>query len=322
MHNIEIAFIINSFNRVGLLKSALKALESWIPNSAFANQCAVVIFDAGSTDGTIEFINTISTPLRIDLVIPNKGEDTSFSAGLNKGCDYAMKNFDKLKYLVFYETDNQITSLDAFNFAILELAGNSELGACGYTVKRHNGSLAGSGMAFPRLINYLLGKKITHRLSLESPNYKWIAGVSGQQFSYLDVVFTSPLLVKVECWTLSKGLDAKVFPFSDCDIDWAVRVNQSGFKMGVIKSDDVFHDNLEEKSAWSANRAKQYHRGRLRYFKRYSPKSVYLIWPLPLMLRHIIELAFVKIFIKDKTRRIQLSKQFKSLLKSSINGYE
>lgn len=324
MNKVDIVFVINSFNRLNLLKESLIVLSKWIPVTEFKDRIGIVIFEAGSTDGSIEWIKneTGYLGLTIKLIIPEKGEDTSFAAGLNTGVAHAQSVFPSLKYLVFYETDNQILSALPVEQAIKQLENNDKLAACGFTVRRHNGSPAGVGMPFLKVRNFALGKNIINKFQLEAINYKWQNIGDDIEFSEVDVVFTSPLVVKIDAWLISGGLDAQMFPFSACDVDWAKRLANLGWKMGVIKTADVIHDNLEALSAWSKNRAMSSHRGRLRYFKRHHPYKIYFIWPFALIIRHSLEYFSAKLFIKNKVRKQQLSGQFLGLLKACFNHYE
>src|SRR5699024_2830523 len=112
MGSQDIAFIVNSFNRFDLLKQCIGALGSWIPDSEMKDRCAVVVYEAGSTDGSLEWLRQQKSNLGfpLEILTPSVGEDTSFAAGLNSGVRYAEKIFPSLRYLVFYETDNKIST--------------------------------------------------------------------------------------------------------------------------------------------------------------------------------------------------------------------
>jgi N-acetylglucosaminyl-diphospho-decaprenol L-rhamnosyltransferase len=322
MFNPEVAIIINSLNRLDLLKNCLHALYGWIPGSEFNGKCVIVIYDAGSKDGTIEWLQNTIPAIPLELILPKPGDDTSFSAGLNKGVEYISTKYASISYLLFYETDNQILAPEPFLQALNQLKEKKELAACGFTVRQHNGSPAGVGQPFPALGNFLLGKNIVYKFQLEAVHYNWQPTADGTAFSEVDVVYTSPLLVKMEAWKASGGLDAKVFPFSDCDVDWARRLRKLGWRIGVIRTNAVIHDNQQAISAWSKSRAIQYHRGRLRYFKRHHPVAVFTVWPVLLLLRHLLELTAAKLMVKEPSRRSQLTAQFSTLLKSCYRSYE
>src|SRR5262249_34593297 len=126
------------------------------------------------------------------------------------------------------------------------------------------------------------------RWHLHDPNDSTWQLSDGIRWRTCDVVFTSPLLIRREAWEQSHGFDAAAFPFSDGDLDWAWRCAGLGWKMAVIASDDVIHDNLERLSAWSANRVVDFHRSRLRLLKRHRGKHIALVKPL-LFARHCLE---------------------------------
>jgi len=324
MNTPDIAIIINSFNRFQLLKECLEVLSDWILTSPLHDRIVCVIYEAGSTDGSREWLMKEASNLNLSLevLLPKAGEDTSFAAGINKGVDYAGEKFASLKYLLFYETDNQILEAKPLMDALAQLENRNRLGACGFTVRKHDGTPTGVGQPFPSLINFALGKNIVDHFQLERIPYQWEKDKFSTEFSEVDVVYTSPLLVRFDVWKDSGGLDERLFPFSDCDVDWAYRLRNRGWKMGVVKTDAVIHDNQETLSNWSRSRAVQSHRGRLRYFKRHYPFQILLAWPFVLMLRHVFELVATKMLIKEPLRREQLSGQFSSLLKSTIRGYE
>lgn len=322
--NQDIGIIINSFNRLTLLKECLKALSSWIPYSELNNRCVIVIYDAGSTDGSVEWLKQESPHLSIpvETIIPARGDDTSFAAGLNAGVNFALKKYISIQYLLFYETDNQILEDKPLSEALMILQTVDKLGACGFTVRKKDGTPAGVGQPFPTLLNFALGKNIVHYFNLEKISYKWITSNAGIKYSKVDVVYTSPLLVQKRAWLESGGLDEKLFPFSDCDVDWAKRLKISGWDMAVINTSSVIHDNQSSESAWSKSRAIQFHKGRLRYFKRHQSISVFLVWPVSLLIRHTTEYVGSMIFVRNKERKKHLNHVLLNLLKRSLKSYE
>lgn len=319
----KIAVIINSFNRFELLKECLETLTRSISSAGKTNEFLIVVFDAGSNDGSYQWLKTEGCKLGapLDIIQPGPEEDTSFSSGINTAVAYAESKYESLEYFLFYETDNQILNFDPIYWAIYHLLAKDDLAACGFTVRHHNGRPAGVGQPFPSLFNFFLGKNIVTLLDLEAIPYDWETNDQGIKFSQVDVVYTSPLIVKKEAWQQSGGLNWEIFPFSDCDVDWARRLRDLGWKMGVIETKEVIHDNRNSLSTWSKNRAMHSHRGRLNYFKRHHPIAVFLIWPWLLPIRHILECISSR-FIKNPNRRKQLSIQYYNLLKTSIRGYQ
>lgn len=321
MNSFQIAIIINSFNRLDLLKHCMNTLSSAISQSGNESMFVAVVYEAGSSDGSSEWLREERRRFgfNVDIITPKVGDDTSFSAGVNAAVAYAQERYINLEYLLLFETDNQIQTFNPISQAIDILKSKEKLAACGFTVRQVNGRFAGAGQPFPTVFNFLLGKNLVHHFNLETIPFSWEVN-KGIQFSYVDVVYTSPLLVKLQAWRDSQGLDAKVFPFSDCDVDWARRLRDLGWQMGVIKTSEVIHDNLDNLSNWSQMRAVHSHRGRLRYLKRHRPISVLFVWPVLLLFRHLIELSG-SILVNDPVRRNQLTTQFFTLFKKSISGY-
>jgi GT2 family glycosyltransferase len=286
---IELVAIINSFNRRELLERAIGSLTQALKKAAFSS--AIIVFDAGSTDGSREFLNTWSEQNPADnliVVTSSANGSSSFADGVNTACSTALARFPSCRWLFLYETDNCLSSITPLTGAISLLETEPGLAAAGFTVRRHNGVLCGYGMRFPSSITLALGLNLAARWDLERPNDSVWRETNGVRWRTCDVIFTSPLLIRRAAWEQSKGFDAGAFPFSDSDLDWAWRCAKLGWKMAVIESQEVVHDNLQQASAWSSNRVIDFHRSRLRLLKRHRGGSVTLIKPL-LFFRHLVE---------------------------------
>lgn len=252
---------------------------------------AIIVFDAGSTDGSRQFLDTWSEQNPTDnliVVTASTNGSSSFADGVNTACSTALARFPGCRWLFLYETDNWLSSIKPLHEAISLLEAESGLAAAGFTVRRHSGVLCGYGMRFPTSTSLALGLNLAARWDLERPNNSKWQKISDIRWRTCDVVFTSPLLIRRAAWEQSKGFDAGAFPFSDSDLDWAWRCAKLGWNMAVIESQEVVHDNLQQASAWSLNRVIDFHRSRLRLLKRHRGGRVTLIKPL-LFFRHLVE---------------------------------
>jgi GT2 family glycosyltransferase len=284
---IELVAVINSFNRRPLLEKALGSLTSALRNARFGS--AIVVFDAGSKDGSVEFLRSWDLNAGDNLVLVESATaDASFSEGVNRGSAVALERFPECRWLFLFETDNWLQTVEPLNEATRLLEQEPHLAAVGFTVKRHSGDFCGYGMSFPTTLSLALGLNLSDRWNLDRPNDSAWKITNGFRWRLCDVVFTSPLLIRREAWLQTGGLDAAQFPFSETDVDWAWRCAESGWKTAVIASEQVVHDNLQQASSWSANRVIEFHRSRLRLLKRHRGKWIGLIKPL-LFLRHCIE---------------------------------
>ncbi|HYR23412.1 MAG TPA: glycosyltransferase [Chthoniobacterales bacterium] len=318
--SVELVAIINSFNRRSLLEDAVASLTNALRSVPFAS--AIVVFEAGSNDGSAEFLRTWREHHPADnlIVIEASADRRSFSAGVNAACADAIGRFPKCRWLFLYETDNCLTSAEPLEKAIALLELEPQLAAAGFTVKQYDGKFFGYGMRFPTALSFALGQNLAGQLNLHRPNNSAWRISDGVRWRTCDVVFTSPLLVRREAWEQSGGFDEKNFPFSDVDLDWAWRCAKLGWKMAVIASDNVVHDNRRQLSAWSANRALDFHRNRFGLLKRHRGKHVALLKPL-LFLRHCLEaIILARKSATDPVAKEKLAKR-KQMLRTVWSNY-
>ncbi len=286
---VEFVAVINSFNRAKLLEKAVGSLSRELRDAPFGS--GIIVFEAGSTDGSKEFLDNWRLQNANDnlIVVTSCDGKSSFSDGVNIGCATALGRFPDCEWLFLYETDNWLADVDPLLDAVSLLKAQPNLAAAGFTVKLHNGRPCGYGMRFPDYPSFVLGQNLSASWNLIRPNDSIWQTTGGIRWRTCDVVFTSPLLIRRAAWEQSRGFDADAFPFSDSDVDWAWRCAKLGWKMAVITTDGVVHDNLQQASAWSANRVIDFHRGRLRVLKRHRGNRSAVVKPL-LGLRHLLEI--------------------------------
>lgn len=317
---VELVAIINSFNRRALLEKAVSSLMPALRVAPFGS--AVVVFEAGSTDGSKEFIESWREQNpndRLIVVVPLPGQ-TSFSAGVNAGCATALAQYPECRWLFLYETDNWLAGAEPLTAAISLLEAQPRLGAAGFTVQQHNGNRVGHGMRFPSWFSLALGPNLASRSNLAGPNDSNWQVTDNVRWRTCDVVFTSPLLIRRETWEQIGGFDVQAFPFSDSDLDWAWRCAEADWGMAVIASDAVVHDNREQLSAWSANRVIDFHRSRLQLLKRHRSNRAALIKPI-LFLRHCLETLWLACRLgADPKARAKLAKR-RQLLRTVWSDY-
>jgi GT2 family glycosyltransferase len=318
---MQFAVVVNSFNRRDLLAKALESLTGALKPTAL--EYAIVVFEAGSTDGSREWLAEFSKQhpeIKIEITEPSRPDDSSFAAGVSQGCDLALRLFPEIEFLFLYETDNWIASAEPVAAAMELLRQNPELAAAGFTVRRHSGSQCGWGGSFPTILSFVLGPFVSMRLGLPHCRIK-MHETRGIRWFNADVVYTSPLLIRASVWRSSGGLDARLFPFSDSDLDWAWKVAKAGSRLAVIESGEVVHDNLSVLSGWSSMRVIDFHRSRFRLLRKYRGSQVMLAIPL-LFLRHLAEYAILlALVIAGRRPKLSLKKR-QILMKSVWAGYE
>ena len=82
---VELVAIINSFNRRSLSERAVTSLTGALRSARFGS--AIIVFEAGSTDGSAEFLRTWGENHPADnvMVIESGTDRRSFSDGVNLG---------------------------------------------------------------------------------------------------------------------------------------------------------------------------------------------------------------------------------------------
>jgi len=288
---VRLVAVINSLNRRKLLEVSLSSLTVALKQLPFGT--AIVVFEAGSTDGSLEWLQHYQSSCdgpQIFILTPAPGEDSSFAVGVNAGCRKAILTYPELHWLLLFETDNCIGGSEPIALAARLLESHAELGAAGFTVTRRSGEPTGFGCSFPTVPQFLMGQQLAAMFGLDRPRMSVEPLFDGCYWGTCDVVFTSPLLIKRTAWEETNGLDAAMFPFADCDLDWCRRAQQLGWKMAVIELKGVIHDNEEHSSAWSANRVLSFHRARLRLLQRHVNARASLLKPI-LLVRHVMEFA-------------------------------
>jgi len=285
----RVCFIVNSYNRAALLKQSLESIARNLIDTRM--DVSVVIFDAGSTDGSREIIEAFrhtSSHGKVHVIYSLPGEDSSFAAGLNRACAARLAT-GEVDYFFTFETDNFMDGPEPLLRAIALLETRPEIAAVGFTVRRRNGSATGFGERFPGVLSFLVGQQFAHTLHLDAPRVAWQTETNPiGRFAYADVVFTSPLLIRSTVWTDLGGMDAGAFPFSDSDLDLAFRICKVGKRMAVLEEDRVYHDNLGQASEWSAARTLRFHQARYLLLSRHRTRMIGLLKPL-LFARHLLE---------------------------------
>jgi GT2 family glycosyltransferase len=315
----ELAVIINSYNRIGLLKDALPSVMDALRHCEKTGE--VFVFEAGSDDGSLRYLKekqaTSDVPLRI--IEPGPEDDTSFAAGVNRAIEEAEDRLSNLKWCLLYETDNYIKRPEVLREALDLIERRAELGALGFTVEWHNGQEREYGERFPTVSSFVLGQQVSAALDLLKPQPDW-REEAGHRFSYADVVYTSPLLVSHECWVEVGGMDQEVFPFTGSDVDLCWRISKFGKKCGVLDTTGVIHDNRQIQSEWSAGRVLRFHESRWKVLSRHRGINRAVV-KSGLFVRHLLEvLGLLVLLLIGRRSANKLSSRLK-LLSCLAQGY-
>jgi GT2 family glycosyltransferase len=278
---------VQSFNRKDLLLEAIESLNHAL--HGFPNICHITVFDAGSTDGSREWLaEQQANPGRLPIRVVSAEQPTSFAEGVNRIVHDAWVELGDDGLVLLFETDNTLSDSRALAAAINTLQAHPDVDAVGFTVIRHDRTPAGCGERFPTLLDFVIGQQLAFlRQGLMS---RWRSEKATPPYTatQIDVAYTSPLLVRLSAWNRVRGFDAREFPFSDCDVDLCWRLSKSGGRVMVISTDEVVHDNRGAPSAWSATRTYRFHQSRMKLLRQHRGPLANAIIPL-LFIRHVVE---------------------------------
>jgi len=226
-----ISTVILSYNSAKPIRRCLDELIQAL--STFDCENEIFIVDNGSKDGSVELIEQYKTQ-HPDLIKPiffkeNTGTTYSRNAALKKATG---------EYVLVLDSDAYISN-EAINTLTQYLKVNSNTGMAVPRLFYNSGNFQLSCDIFPTLIHkfkrFLFLKKMEeqpHELqSIDKP---------------IDVDYAISA-----CWMLSRAavdktglFDEKIF-YSPEDVDYCLRVWESGFKITYIPSAEVIHDAQE-----------------------------------------------------------------------------
>jgi len=318
---VSVVGMINSFNRADLLRIALPSLAAALRTSKHTG--SITVFDAGSTDGSCEFVREFQQAhpeIPVVLVVSQPGEPNTFSDGINRGCAAAMAAFPNLRWFFLFETDNWMADASPLDAALALGDAAKDIGAMGFTVRKYSGTSPGYGCRFPTALEFVLGAHLAAKLGLDRSEGPAVPMSRELPAFECDAVYTSPIVIRREAWEKSGGLDAEQFPFSDCDIDWAWRLQKLGWKQAVLRTDKVVHDNKETLSKWSHTRVFHLHKARLRLIRRHRRTPVFLV-KAGLMLRHLGELLGLALLVHQPKLYLPRLKKRWTLLMAVPGNY-
>lgn len=291
----SLAVIINSFNRIDLLKESLPNIIK--ATSLLSLNCIIVVVDAGSTDGSLNYVNQYQlTCGNLILADYDKSKGVTFSEGCNLGVQTAFEKFPNLDYILLFETDNFFDNLQALPSALVLIA-NPAIASVGFTVEKFGGKKITFGNSKPSLLGFILGQTLSSKLGLEQVKQKWYK-TEGLTTTPCDIIFTSPLLIKAAVWKEASGMDSENFPFSDSDADLCLLFLNAGYKNLVLQTNGVIHDNKNQTSAWSQKRVIDYHIAHSKLLLKHlgTPKHLF---KLLMLIKYSIEFLAGKLLSKN-----------------------
>ena len=103
--------VMQSFNRADLLARALPSLQAALGRADLPSR--IVVFDAGSTDGSVDWLQDFQARATVGPVIqlvssPAADRTLSFSEGTNYAVAVGLRDFPEAGLILLFESDNQL----------------------------------------------------------------------------------------------------------------------------------------------------------------------------------------------------------------------
>jgi len=268
-NRIQLSIIILSWNTAKLLKQCLNSLKFEIRNSKFE----IIIVDNGSTDGSVEMIESIvmdQLPITIKL-IKNK-DNLGFTKANNQGIKQACG-----KYIMLLNSDT-IVSPGSIEKLIVFLENNINIGIVGPRLLNSDGSWQANCGKFPNIFNVFVMLFLEHLE--QTDKVRWAPEVSGK----IDWLMGAAFIARREIFEKVGGLDEKIFMYME-EVDWFYRAKQAGFEAYFLKDAQIVHLGRGSSKSGKKDPIVNIYKGTAYFFQKHKTK---------------FEASLVKIMLKFK----------------------
>ncbi len=221
----RVLIIIVTFNKRDYVVNLLESLRT----IDYRNYDIVVV-DNASSDGTVELLTRNYPDIKIIAKDINDGGSGGFNAGLN----YA---FAQSGYKYYWLLDNDVVvSKDALSALVRVLEEHGDIAVAGSQMcQLDNPAVTNEIGAYVDLCGgrLVLNRHLTRRCNNESGLY------------YVDYVAAASMLVRADV-ARTAGLWEDFFIHFD-DVDWCLRIKQSGHKIVGVAESVIWHLSAAEK---------------------------------------------------------------------------
>ena len=259
------SILITNYNTWTLTNRCIQAVSKWSQNKIHQ----ILIVDDASTENAPDFF---SEQVKIVYNEENRGYVASVNRGFLELQEDIIILFDSDAYPLMDLTE---TVREAF-------ANNPKLGAVGFQLVDEEGNPTGSYDTIPKAIELLLGQALTARLHSWLPN----------QNKSVICLYSCAMAVRLQAFQGISGFD-EGFDFLDADIDFSMRLQQSGWQVQVIPELLVFHEGGGSPQS-TAKRVLRHHKNRWRLLSKHNLLIMPNLLKFGLATRHALEYLLLK----------------------------
>jgi len=218
----EISFIIVSYNSFEFIKDLLGSFE-------LINACyEIIIFDNGSSDGSIQYIEKEASIHKNIRLIKSAGNE-----GFCRGSNIAAKSANG-KYLIFLNPDTKILQGNIgslIDFLEEKEAFGEKVGITGVKTINADKTLQYSSRSFPSIPRQFYESFFLFKVFPGSRNFGsyFMSWWDHENIMEVDWLSGSFMFVKKEIFENMNGFDEDYFMYSE-DTDICLRLKREGFK--------------------------------------------------------------------------------------------
>jgi GT2 family glycosyltransferase len=307
-----LSIIIVSWNVCELLRACLQSISARQGNLSLE----VIVVDSGSNDGSPEMIRQIFPEVKLIARPDNVG----FPKGNNLGLAQANG-----RYLLLLNPDTEIVN-DALSTMINYMEYHRHVGALGPQLLNPDSTVQSSRRRFPTLITAFFESTWLENLAPQKllRNY-YVQDVSDGDTVAVDWITGACLLTRHEVYEQIGGLDEGYFMYSE-ELDWCRRIKEAGWQVVYLPTAQVLHHEGKSSEQAVTHRHINYHRAKLRYFRKYHGRLAATTLRIFLLMNYIwqIKLEAMKGIIGHKRPlRWQRVKSYWQVIRSGLRpaGY-
>jgi GT2 family glycosyltransferase len=286
MNDISVSIIIVNFNTKEFTRNCINSIFKHLSNISFE----IIVVDNGSSDGSVEYLQTLFT----DIIIISTGENLGFGYGNNIG--FCRSNGE---YLLLLNSDtilikDIITPL--LNFYSVNK--NLNIGVLGSLLISEDIEVLHSFGEFP----YILRLRLDHYVHRNQSFV--LEEIKNKYYSEVDIVSGALMFMERTVFERFNGFDTNIFLYEE-EMELQFRMKKNNYISIIINEKGVVH--FEGKSSSSYFKRKCSFLSLCYIMRKHLPYFLYCLFRIKWIIYSIIFFKNPKISLNEKINYLKLT---------------